>query len=193
MNKAISWWMTVFGAFLAATTFLSIVSHAFSVPISHMFTDLIEFYRGLFRPIIDMVQVPFLRLLDALGFHFSVPGWFKDLHILSFIGGGIFARAEAGTPNQGRDPKIWPFAMLLSGLFMGSVGLGILFLLGLPRPIGYFIGSWAGALGRGRAPVGDDIKTTSFEAGNKYIYGREGFAMLIAGIVIFATNATFSS
>ena len=109
--------MWVLGSLVAAPSMISVVQHAFDIGLQGAFLESVAHYRRLATPVIDLVQLPISALLHLIGVSWDIPQWCKDLHALSFVGAGIFARA---TDSDSRT------LLSITRIFVTSFGVGFL-------------------------------------------------------------------
>lgn len=186
MVNSVRWTLNVLGWLAAALSLSSSISHLFDVPLNVTLGEVVTYYRDLTRPVIDLLEVPFVLTASLMGLHWDIPEWLKDLHTLSIIGGAVEARAAIATHDPGEDGPNFPTGMWITGVVMGLTGIGLLYLLLKgPKGLGYFVGSTAVDVVGGRVPKAPPPHAKNEE----YYYGRFVAAVLVGLVVFFVLNS----
>ena len=71
-KSSYNFWLAVFGAIPSTLSIISVTQRMFNVGLGPVFQDILEYYRKLVFPLFDFVP-------------FTLPGWYKDLYILSGV------------------------------------------------------------------------------------------------------------
>jgi len=91
MSKAVTirsefgFWRLIIAVLGSTVSLISLVQRAFSIGLAPILSDFVSFYRKIFYPIIDLIffYIPW-----------SIPVWYKDLVIISFIFAALDMRSR---------------------------------------------------------------------------------------------------
>lgn len=109
------------GLLLAVPAIVSLIQHWTGFSIAEALLRGLDFYRGLASIVFGPLYALLERAAEAVGWRLAVPIWLKDLHTLSIVITGMWARAFRLAGNTARGWSFWP-ALLIVGLS----GLGLL-------------------------------------------------------------------
>jgi hypothetical protein len=91
-RQDLSFATSAIGVTFAAATAINLIQHGFNIHLNWGFAHFLAFYRDALFPLINVIQWPVRAILEALDLKITVPAWLKDLHILSFVLGGLYVR-----------------------------------------------------------------------------------------------------
>jgi hypothetical protein len=91
-RRDFSFAMSALGVIFAASTAVNLIQHGFNIHLNWGFVHFLAFYREATLPLVNVIQWPARAIFEALHLNITIPGWIKDLHILSFVLGGLYVR-----------------------------------------------------------------------------------------------------
>lgn len=115
--------MALLGVLVSANAIISVIQHGFQIGLVPYLADLVSYYRQLTTPLFDVLYWPLETLFHLVGWRLAIPLWFQDLHLLSFIGGGLIGR---GLANERVIGGYW--GGIVVGLIYGLIGFGLVLL-----------------------------------------------------------------
>src|ERR1700722_7117310 len=107
-GKEFSGWMKVITLLVSATSSISAIQRMFDIGLTSVFYEYISYYRRLCYPLVDFIPKIF---------HVTLPGWYKDLYVISFILCSIACRTLVD--EEVKKEASWGFPLLvfvLSGI-----------------------------------------------------------------------------
>jgi hypothetical protein len=84
VRKTFDWTFALLGGLFTAPSVISLLQRSFTLSLAENFADFVAFYRGLTTPLFSVLYFPFQWL--------DIPAWVGDLHVLSFVGMGVWLR-----------------------------------------------------------------------------------------------------